>query len=195
MIIWRLQNIWIFDPLPSLFCIFTQPPLLSFLTASAFGVPPPPPCADIIWTCSPNRWNFLKCQTSHGPGTDPTGSASGSRATTLRPTCAASASWASCTRSSSSPRRSSFPSPWTSTGYHRARHRWFNVKSTRRLYSDLSKLLKKSQAPSFITFSTGWAINMLMFMAVLSTTRSWAILDSNRDAVARMQDACSLGKS
>ena len=30
-----------FDPLP-LVCIFTQPPLLSFLTASAFGVPPSP---------------------------------------------------------------------------------------------------------------------------------------------------------
>ena len=34
-----------------LICIFTQPPLLSFVTASAFGVPPPPPCADIICTC------------------------------------------------------------------------------------------------------------------------------------------------
>ena len=43
---WKLK----LTPSP-LVCIFTQLSLLSFLSASDFGIPPAPPCADIICTC------------------------------------------------------------------------------------------------------------------------------------------------
>ena len=38
---WMSAKCWDFLPRPSLICIFTQPSLLSFLIASALGVPPP----------------------------------------------------------------------------------------------------------------------------------------------------------
>ena len=43
MYIWCPQNVPIILPPHPLVCIFTQPPLISFLTASAFEVHPPPP--------------------------------------------------------------------------------------------------------------------------------------------------------
>ena len=49
---WRMQNVQVFVPWASTsVCIFTQSPLLSALSKSAFGVSFPHSCADIICKC------------------------------------------------------------------------------------------------------------------------------------------------
>ena len=55
--IWRPQNFRIFGPPPPLVRKFTQPPLLSFITLSAFEGTPLPLSADVIYVSS-LAWNL-----------------------------------------------------------------------------------------------------------------------------------------